>query len=186
MSKKAALVTGVAAAAVVLGGATVAGAASTQSSDDQPLNGAELQQASDAALARTGPGTVLKAETDDGANAGYEVDVRLPDGSKVEVNLDRSFQVTGVDGPERDDDSDGPARDDDSDGPALSSADWDRAGNAALAKVGQGRVSEVERENDGGSAYEVEVRLDNGSEVEVQLGADFQVLNQGAPEYDDD
>jgi hypothetical protein len=78
--------------------------------------------------------------------------------------------------------------DDDSDSPGqpLSDADRDRAGNAALAKVGQGRVSEVERENDGGAAYEVAVRLDNGSEVEVQLGADFQVMNQGAPEFDDD
>lgn len=176
MGRKTVLITGVAAAAVVLGGATVAVAASIQTSDDQPLSGTELQQASDAALARTGGGTVLKAETDDGATA-YEVDVRLPDGSKVEVNLDRSFQVAGVDGPERDDDSTGPA---------LSSADRDRAGNAALARVGQGRVSEVELENDGGAAYEVEVRLDNGSEVEVQLGADFQVMNQGAPEFDDD
>jgi hypothetical protein len=41
-------------------------------------------------------------------------------------------------------------------------------------------------ENDGNVAYEVEVRLDNGSEVEVGLGADFAVLNQAAPEFDDD
>ncbi|MGY2744720.1 PepSY domain-containing protein [Arthrobacter sp. UYCu723] len=89
-----------------------------------------------------------------------------------------SIRVQNLIGPERDDDSDN--------GPALSAADWDKAANAALAKVGQGRVSEVERENEGGSAYEVEVRLDNGSEVEVQVGADFQVLNQSAPEADDD
>ncbi|WP_426979608.1 PepSY domain-containing protein [Pseudarthrobacter sp. O4] len=96
-----------------------------------------------------------------------------------------SIRVQNLIGPERDDDSD--VGDDDSDnGPALSAADWDKAANAALAKVGQGRVSEVERENEGGSAYEVEVRLDNGSEVEVQVGADFQVLNQSAPEADDD
>ncbi|WP_211882665.1 PepSY domain-containing protein [Pseudarthrobacter albicanus] len=79
-------------------------------------------------------------------------------------------------------------RDDDSDSPAqpLSTEDRDKAGNAALAKVGQGSVRDVEREDDGGSAYEVEIRLNDGSEVEVQLGADFQVLNQGAPEHDDD
>jgi hypothetical protein len=47
-------------------------------------------------------------------------------------------------------------------------------------------VSEVERENEGGSAYEVEVRLPDGSQVEVQVGADFQVLGQDAPEFDDD
>ena len=176
MVKRAVLITGVAAAAVIVGGATVAVAASTPTTDDQPLSGTELQQASDAALAKTGGGTVLKAETDDGATA-YEVDVRRPDGSKVEVNLDRSFQVSTVEGT---------GRDDDSNLPALNAEDRDRAGNAALATVGQGTVSEVERENEGGSVYEVEVRLNDGTQVEVQIGGDFQVLNQGAPERDDD
>lgn len=90
---------------------------------------------------------------------------------------DHSFQVPGVEGPERDDDSNLAP---------LGTADRDQAANAALATVGQGTVSEVERENDGAVAYEVEVRLDNGSEVEVGLGADFAVLNQAAPEFDDD
>ena len=176
MRKKAVLITGIAGAAVILGGATVAVAASTQAADDQPLGGTELQQASDAALAKVGGGTVLKAETDDGATA-FEVDVMRPDGSKVEVKLDRSFQASTVE-------SEG--RDDDSGLTALSAEDRDKAGNAALARVGQGTVSEVEREDEGGSAYEVEVRLNDGTQVEVQLGSDFQVLGQGAPERDDD
>jgi uncharacterized membrane protein YkoI len=171
MRKKTMLITGVAAAAVVLGGATVAVAAGTLANDDQQLSGTELQQASDAALAKAGGGTVLKAETDDGA---YEVDVLRPDGTKVEVEVDRSFQATVDD------------RDDDSKLPALSAADRDRAANAALARVGQGTVSEVERENEGGAAYEVEVRLGDGSQVEVQVGSDFQVIGQDAPEFDDD
>ncbi|MCU1555182.1 MAG: hypothetical protein JWM13_2668 [Arthrobacter sp.] len=173
MRRKTMLITGVAAAAVVLGGATVAVAASTLASDDQPLSGTELQQASDAALAKAGGGTVLKAETDDGA---YEVDVQRPDGTRVEVEVDRSFQMATAEGPD----------DDDFNLPALSAADRDQAANAALARVGQGTVSEVERENEGGSAYEVEVRLPDGSQVEVQVGADFQVLGQDAPEFDDD
>ena len=74
---------------------------------------------------------------------------------------------------------------DDSDGPALTDADRAMASSAALAKVGQGSVTEVERADDGGSGYEVEVRLTDGSEVEVALGTDFQVLNQSAPEHDD-
>ena len=57
---------------------------------------------------------------------------------------------------------------------------------AALAKVGQGSVTEVERDDDSGAAYEVEVRLNDGSQVEVALGADFQVMSQSAPEHDDD
>lgn len=90
---------------------------------------------------------------------------------------DRSFQLPAVEGPERDDDSNLAP---------LGTADRDQAANAALAKVGQGTVSEVERENDGAVAYEVEVRLDNGTQVEVGLGADFGVLNQADPEFDDD
>jgi uncharacterized membrane protein YkoI len=172
MRKKTMLITGVAAAAVILGGATVAVAASTLANDDQTLSGTELQQASDAALAKTGGGTVLKAETDDGS---YEVDVLRPDGAKVEVKVDRSFQAT-VDGTD----------DDHSNRAALSATDRDRAANAALARVGQGTVSEVERKNKGGAAYEVEVNLADGSQVEVQVGADFQVLGQDAPEFDDD
>ncbi|MDQ0635716.1 putative membrane protein YkoI [Arthrobacter pascens] len=73
--------------------------------------------------------------------------------------------------------------DNDSDS-CLSAADRDKAGQAALASVGQGRVGEVEGENEGASAYEVEVIRDDGSEVDVELGADFQVLNTGAPERD--
>ena len=75
---------------------------------------------------------------------------------------------------------------DDSDGPALSDADRAMATQAALAKVGQGSVTEVERDDDSGAAYEVEVRLNDGSQVEVALGADFQVMSQSAPEHDDD
>lgn len=89
--------------------------------------------------------------------------------------LNGAFEVVEVEGPGRDDDGAQAV-------PPLNAADRDRAGQAALAKVGQGRVGEVERENEGGSAYEVEVILDDGSEVDVELGADFQVLNTGQPE----
>ena len=76
---------------------------------------------------------------------------------------------------------------DDSDGLALTDADRAQATSAALAKVGQGSVTEVERDDDGGGAgYEVKVRLTDGSEVEVVLGPDFQVLNQGGTEHNDD
>lgn len=172
MRKKTMLVTGVAAAAVVLGGATVAVAASTLADDDRALSGTELQQASDAALAKTGGGTVLKAETDDGA---YEVEVLRPDGVRVEVNVDRSLTAT-MDAP----DSGDAGRS------APGAADRDRAASAALARVGQGTVREVDRENEGSTVYEVEVRLPDGSQVEVRVGADFQVLGQDAPEFDDD
>ena len=98
---------------------------------------------------------------------------------RIGVNVDRSSQLSTTTGSGQDDD-------DDTNLAPLNTADRDQAANAALARVGQGTVAEVERENDGNVAYEVEVRLDNGSQVEVGLGADFAVLNQAAPEFDDD
>ncbi len=74
---------------------------------------------------------------------------------------------------------------DDSDGPVLTDADRARATSAALAKVGQGSVTAVERDDDAGATYEVKVRLNDGTQVEVSLGADFQVMSQSAPEHDD-
>ncbi len=58
--------------------------------DGQPLTGTALEQASEAALAHTGGGTVVDSEAGD-------------DGSVVEVNLDENFAVTGQEA-----DDDGP------------------------------------------------------------------------------
>jgi hypothetical protein len=62
--------------------------------DDQPLTGSAFDQATAAALDSTGGGTVIETEVgDDGA--AYGVEIRLDDGSVVEVSLDRSFNVIG-------------------------------------------------------------------------------------------
>ena len=79
--------------------------------DEAPLTGSALEQATAAALEHTGGGEVVETETgDDGA--AYGVEVRLADGSVVEVNLDERFQVIGS---ENDDDGAGEdgGRDDD-------------------------------------------------------------------------
>lgn len=171
MGRRTLFITGIAAAAAAISGASIA-AASTTPGGDQPLSGTALQQASDAAIARTGPGIVTSAQADNAANTSYEVNVQLNSGGRVEVELDGSFQVVSVEDQHEES------------GQPLSAADRDKAGQAALGKVGQGRVGETERENHGGSAYEVEIILPDGSEVEVELGADFQVLRTGAPERD--
>lgn len=76
--------------------------------DDKQLNGATLERASRAALAHTGGGTVVDSETgDDGA--AYGVEIRLADGSQVEVSLDGDFNVIGQ---EADDDSEEGANED--------------------------------------------------------------------------
>lgn len=80
-----------------------AGFAIAGSGDDRPLVGADLDRATHAALAHTGGGTVIESETgEDGA--AYGVEIRLPDGSVVDVTLDARFRVIGD---EVDDDSSG-------------------------------------------------------------------------------
>lgn len=67
-------------------------AAATDGDSDQELPGSTRDRAVAAALAATGGGTVTETEAgDDGA--AYGVEVRLPDGRQVEVNLDQSFKV---------------------------------------------------------------------------------------------
>lgn len=56
-------------------------------------------------------------------------------------------------------------------GPAL-----DKASEAALAHLGEGRVTDTEVGDEEGF-YEVEVTLDNGNEVDVHLDEDFDVLS---------
>ena len=60
---------------------------------DASLTGASADKAAEAALAKTGGGTVLAVESDDDG-AGYEVEIRKSDGSEAEVELDGSFAVT--------------------------------------------------------------------------------------------
>ncbi len=102
---------GVGAVAVALGGYGVASAATgvvnqTPSAEvdddgpneandsDTPLTGTDLDRAVAAALDHTGGGDVTETEVgDDGA--AYGVEIRLPDGSQVEVNLDAQFNVIG-------------------------------------------------------------------------------------------
>lgn len=88
---------GIAAGALALtligGGASIAIARGAGDSD-RPLTGSRLDRATAAALAATGGGTVTETEVgDDGA--AYGVEIRLEDGSQVEVNLDENFNVIG-------------------------------------------------------------------------------------------
>jgi hypothetical protein len=68
------------------------------------------------------------------------------------------------------------------DGKPLTGSTYDRATAAALAEVGEGTVTEAERDESGGG-YEVEVRRNDGTEVEVQIDESFEVTRSGG---DDD
>jgi uncharacterized membrane protein YkoI len=97
----------VAAATVALaGGVGVAAVAANGGGDDDeqevPITGAELEQASAAALASTGGGTVTGTEVGD-EDSYYEVEVTLDDGSQVDVQLDRDFNVVASEADSEDD-----------------------------------------------------------------------------------
>lgn len=63
---------------------------------DVPITGAALEQASEAALAYVGEGSVTGTEVGD-EESYYEVEVTLDDGSEIDVQLDEGFVVVGTD-----------------------------------------------------------------------------------------
>jgi hypothetical protein len=87
-----------------LGGA--AAAAGGFSDEDQPITGADLDRACAAALAFTGGGRVTETEVGD-EESYYEVEVTLPDGRQIDVQLDENFDVVGSSSDESPDDADG-------------------------------------------------------------------------------
>jgi hypothetical protein len=89
----------VAAIVVAVGAGIVLGGSNGDT--DTPLSGSALEQAEAAALAHTGGGTVIESEVGDGS-AAYGVEVRLDDGTVVEIQLDDAFNIIGS---EADDDS---------------------------------------------------------------------------------
>jgi uncharacterized membrane protein YkoI len=90
-------------AAVLAIGAAGAGIAIAGGSDeaedaaegpDVAIEGSALEKAEAAALEETGGGTVSDTEVGD-EESYYEVEVTLDDGSQVDVQLDRGFDVVG-------------------------------------------------------------------------------------------
>jgi len=74
---------------------------------DTPITGPALQQASDAALNFIGEGTVTDTEVGDEESL-YEVEITLPDGTEVDVQLDENFNVVGseLESPDKNDTDD--------------------------------------------------------------------------------
>ncbi len=65
----------------------------------------------------------------------------------------------------------------------LTGPDAQKAKSAAIAAVGGGTVTEVERDDGNGTGvFEVEVERDDGSQVEVHLDGDLNVVGQEADE----
>ena len=102
------IVAGVLAAGGIAVGAAVASGAGDDD-NEAPITGEELDRASTAALAHTGGGRVTETEVGD-EESYYEVEVTLDDGSQVDVQLDRNFNVVGS---SADDESEDEGADDD-------------------------------------------------------------------------
>ncbi|HEV7949298.1 MAG TPA: PepSY domain-containing protein [Glaciihabitans sp.] len=189
MNKKTKWITGGAIATVIVVGAGVGIAVADPFDGDEQLSGSTLEQASEAALAEVGEGTVTDAEASDDLDHAYEVEVRREDGSDVDVALDESFEVVWVDGDARNDSpsntnapsTDAPATTEaptssESDDLPLTEAERTAASDAALAAVGSGSVTDIDRSDDADHAFEVEVTREDGSDVEVELDAQYQVV----------
>jgi hypothetical protein len=96
MTRKLALIIALVLAIGVLsaGAAIAAAGGGSGGGNERPLTGSTLDRAAAAALEHAGGGTVIEAEAGDDGTA-YGVEVRLGDGSQVEVNLDENFDVIG-------------------------------------------------------------------------------------------
>jgi hypothetical protein len=88
-------------AAAVVAGAVGTGVAVAGGGDDDAtetsITGDALEKASAAALEHTGEGQVTGTEAGD-EESYYEVEITLDDGSQVDVQLNRSFEVVGSEG----------------------------------------------------------------------------------------
>lgn len=84
-----------AAAGVVAGGVGIA-SASGSGDDDVPITGDAYDLATAAALAETGGGEVTETEIENEGDIAYEVEITMADGTQLEVQLDESFGVIGV------------------------------------------------------------------------------------------
>jgi uncharacterized membrane protein YkoI len=87
------VITGVAIVALAIGGAAIAGATNGDNGGDQKqITGGALARASKVALAQTGADRVTDTELRD-EEGFYEVEVERKNASRVDVHLDRNFNV---------------------------------------------------------------------------------------------
>lgn len=92
MKRRTTLIAGGTLAAAAIAGGTGIAVANGAGDNDAPLQGSTLDEAVAAALEATGGGEVLETEVGDEGSA-YGVEIRLEDGSQVEVNLDSNLRV---------------------------------------------------------------------------------------------
>lgn len=164
------------------------------------LSDEDRERAEEAALAAVGDGRVTEVdEADDDETAAFNVEVALDDGRDIDVELDEDFGVlnegeienalaaqagSGDDGlttesPAPDDGVDDGTQDDVDDDTPLEGRIKEQAEQAALAEVGEGRVTEstyADRDEDHVYEVEVETGSRDDDDVTVELDRDFGVV----------
>jgi uncharacterized membrane protein YkoI len=89
-------VVAIAAAVTVVAAGGVGIAYAVGGDSEEQVTGPSAEKAKAAALKATGGGTVLEAERQESDGKGaYEVEVKRPDGSTVEVYVDDNFKAAG-------------------------------------------------------------------------------------------
>ncbi|WP_250006621.1 PepSY domain-containing protein [Actinoplanes sp. M2I2] len=169
LRSKRVIVTTAALAALAVGGGVWATAANA----DPEVQGGDRDRVGAAAVQAVGGGTVLDVETGDDRGEAYEVEVRKPDGSEVDVLLDKDLKVLAQQAETPD------AAAGTGDRP-VSDADRAAAEKAALGAIAGGTVLDVEASDDQDVAYDVEVRAADNTEWDVELDAAFKVLTKNA------
>ena len=85
----------IAAGAIAVIAVAIPAAASSSGDDtDVPITGDALTKATEVALDHTGEGRVTETEVGD-EDSYYEVEVRLDDGTELDVQLNEQFEVVG-------------------------------------------------------------------------------------------
>jgi hypothetical protein len=102
-TRKLAVAAAVLAGMGAIGGGVAIAAGGDDDATETPITGAALARAKTAALAYTGAGRVTQTEVGD-EESRYEVEVTLPDGKQVDVQLDDAFNVVGAKGDGHDQD----------------------------------------------------------------------------------
>lgn len=174
--------------------------------DDQ-LSGDQRSSAEEAALDEVGGGRVLEVDVDDDTDEGgqrvYELEVVDGEGQRWDVTLDDDYAILVAERDGSDDDRDDR---DDSSAPAGGAAegsgtagrdtttdvygatvdedapltDDERTQVVAAAEAaveGGGTAADVDRSDDPGEGYEVEVRGADGQEWDVTLAPDLTVIS---------
>jgi uncharacterized membrane protein YkoI len=96
-TRRLAIVAAVVVALAAIGGGAAIAAGGDDDATDTAISGTALAKASEAALAYTGEGHVTGTEVGD-EQSYYEVEVTLDDGSQVDVQLDKAFNVVSSEG----------------------------------------------------------------------------------------